>query len=151
MNIFLKGLQLVETGERFQINFEQRTLKIGHQKLIDKGEYDNSLSLYEKNIKLSLLDVIRELYKIYKYSLPSERSDKKRKNYFKALPFEELTDEQLIFATEREIAQYKLEAFVLCAILNGDFIWNEETYGKWFYQDPIESDLVILKKWVTNN
>ena len=151
MNIFLKGLQLVETGERFQINFEQRTLKIGHQKLIDKGEYDNSLPLYEKNIQLSLLDVIRELYKIYKYSLPSERSDKKRKNYFKALPFEELTDEQLIFATEREVAQYKLEAFILCAILNGDFIWNEETYGKWFYQDPIESDLVILKKWITNN
>lgn len=151
MNIFLKGLQLVETGEKFQINFEQRTLKVGHQKLINKGEYDNSLPLYEKNIKLSLLDVIRELYKIYKYSLPSERSDKKRKNYFKALPFEELTDEQLILATEREIAQYKLEAFVLCAILNGDFIWNEETYGKWFYQDPIESDLVILKKWITNN
>ena len=130
MSIFLKGLERVENGERFHINFEQRTMKIGQDKMIDGGEYDTSQVLYESS--QSLLDTIRELYILYKYSLPSERSDTKRKKYFKALPIEELTDEQLIYGARREVAQYMLEAFILCAIISGDFVWNEEIHGKWF-------------------
>lgn len=146
MSIFLKGLEQVENGERFHINFEQRTMKVGQDKMIDGGEYDTSQVLYDSPDEL--LDKIRELYIEYKYSLPSERSDKKRKKYFKALPIEELTDEQLIYGARREVAQYVLEAFILCAIVNGDFVWNEEIHGKWFYQDAIEPDLVILKSWI---
>jgi hypothetical protein len=146
MNIFLKGLEQVENGERFHINFEQRTMKVGQDKMIDGGEYDTSQVLYDS--PQALLDTVRELYVTYKYSLPSERSDKKRRKYFKALPIEELTDEQLIYGARREVAQYMLEAFILCAIINGDFVWNEEIHGKWFYQDAFEPDLVILKSWI---
>ena len=103
MSILLKGLEQVENGERFHINFEQRTMKIGQDKMIDGGEYDTSQVLYESS--QSLLDTIRELYILYKYSLPSERSDTKRKKYFKALPIEELTDEQLIYGARLEVAQ----------------------------------------------
>lgn len=149
MNILLRGLEQVENGERFHINFEQRTMKVGQDKMIDGGEYDTSQVLYDGPD--ALLDKIRELYITYKYSLPSERSDSKRRKYFKALPIEELTDEQLIYGARREVAQYMLEAFILCAIINGDFVWNEETYGKWFYQDTLESDLVILKSWIEKN
>ena len=151
MSIFLKGLERVENGERFHINFEQRTMKVGQAKLIDNGEYDTSQVLYDERFADSrtLLDKVRELYTVYKFSLPSERSDKKRKKYFKALPIDELTDEQLIYGTRREVAQYMLEAFILCAILNGDFVWDDEIHGKWFFQDEIEKDLVILKKWIT--
>jgi hypothetical protein len=152
MSIFLKGLEQVENGERFYIDFEQQVMKIGQTKVIDNGEYDTTQILYDEKFDDSrtLLDKVRELYVAYKFSLPSERSDKKRKKYFKALPIDELTDEQLIYGTRREIAQYMLEAFILCAIINGDFIWNDEIHGKWFYQDPLESDLVILKSWIAN-
>lgn len=151
MSIFLKGLKQVENGERFYIDFEQRTMKIGQDKVIDNGEYDTSQILYDENFDnpRTLLDKVRELYVAYRFSLPSERSDKKRKKYFKALPIEELTDEQLIYGARREVSQYILEAFILCAILNGDFIWDDEIHGKWFYQDKLEKDLVILKKWIT--
>ncbi len=151
MNIFLKGLERVENGERFYIDFEQRTMKVGQDKIIDNGESDTSQVLYDENFENSrtLLDKVRELYITYKFSLPSERSDKKRKKYFKALPIDELTDEQLIYGARREVAQYMLEAFILCAILNGDFVWDDEIHGKWFYQDKIEQDLVILKNWIT--
>ena len=150
MSIFLKGLERVENGERFYIDFEQRTMKIGQAKVIDNGEYDTSQALYDERFTDSrtLLDKVRELYTAYKFSLPSERSDKKRKKYFKALPIDELTDEQLIYGTRREVAQYMLEAFILCAILNGDFVWDDEIHGKWFYQDRLEQDLVILKNWI---
>ena len=149
MSIFLRGLEQVENGEKFHINFEQRTMKVGQDKMIDGGEYDTSQVLYDS--PQALLDKIRELYVTYKYSLPSERSDKKRKKYFKALPIEELTDEQLICGARREVAQYMLEAFILCAIINGDFVWNEEIHGKWFYQDKNEPDLVIIKNWIEKN
>lgn len=150
MNIFLKGLEQVENGERFHIDFEQRTMKIGQTKLIDNGEYDTTQALYDQKFDNSrMLDKIRELYIAYKFSLPSERSDKKRKIYFKALPIDELTDEQLVCGVRREIAQYMLEAFILCTIINGDFVWDDEIHGKWFYQDKHEQDLVIFKKWIT--
>ena len=151
MNIFLKGLERVENGERFHIDLEKRTMKIGQDKVIDNGEYDTTQVLYDEKIDNSrtLLDKVRELYIAYKVSLPSERSDKKRRKYFKTLPIEELTDEQLIYGTRREVAQYMLEAFILCAIINGDFVWDDEIHGKWFYQDKTEQDLVILKKWIT--
>ena len=151
MSIFLKGLERVKNGERFYIDFGQRTMKIGQDKVIDNGEYDTTQVLYDEKFENSrtLLDKVRELYVAYRFSLPSERSDKKRKKYFKALPIDELTDEQLIYGTRREVAQYMLEAFILCAILNGDFVWNDEIHGKWFYQDKLEQDLVILKNWIT--
>ena len=151
MSILLEGLKRVENGDRFHINFEERTMKIGQDKIIDNGEYDTTQVLYYEEIDnpRELLNKVRELYIAYKFSLPSERSDKKRKKYFKALSIDELTDKQLIYGARREIAQYILEAFILCAILNGDFVWDDEIHGKWFYQDKIEKDLVILKNWIT--
>ena len=150
MSILLEGLKRVENGDRFHINFEERTMKVGQDKVINNGEYDTMQVLYDEkfdNLR-ELLDKVRGLYISYKFSLPSERSDKKRKKYFKALHIEELTDEQLIYGARREVAQYMLEAFILCAILNGDFIWDDEIHGKWFYQDKLEQDLVILKNWI---
>ena len=151
MNILQKGLEQVEKGERFHINFEQRTMKVGQAKLIDGGDYDISQVLYDERFDNPriVLDKVRELYITYKLSLPSERSDKKRRKYFKALPIDELTDEQLIYGMRREVAQYMLEAFILCAIINGDFMWDDGIHGKWFYKDKIEQDLVILKNWRT--
>jgi hypothetical protein len=33
-------------------------------------------------------------------------------------------------------------------ILSGDFEWDEELHGKWFYQRPSDPDLIILRSWV---
>lgn len=149
MSIYYEVLERVENGERFSINFEKRTMKVDGEVIIGNGEYDSSKPLFNGSYgPKSLLDMIAELYRIYKYSLPSERSDAKRKKYFKALSIDELTDEELIVGMPREKAQYMLEAFILCTILSGDFVWNEETMGKWFYQCPSDPDLIILRSWV---
>ena len=78
----------------------------------------------------------------------SERSENKRRKYFKALPIEELTDEQLVIGQPREVSQANLEGFIFVQILSGNLYWDEKIMnGKWFYQgnDP---DLIILKKWI---
>lgn len=154
MSIYLELLKRVEGGETFYIDFEKQTMKVGKDFLIKNGEYDNSRVLYGIYIYPSInvvLHMIKELYVGYKYSLPSERSDNKRKKYFKALSIEELTDEQLMRAERREYRQAALEGFVLCMILTGQLYWDEEKMGKWFYQSKSEPDLILLKKWIENN
>ena len=51
-------------------------------------------------------------------------------------------------AERREIAQAKLEGYILCMMLENKFVWDEYKMGKWFYQSKEEPDLVILKKWI---
>ena len=152
MTIFNELVERVSRGETFHIDFEKRTMKVGKDYLIKDGEYDTTRQLFhepEDSCPMELiLGVIDCLYNRYKYSLPSERSDKKRRTYFKALNMEELTDEQLLITQRREIAQAKLEGFILCMILEGRFVWDESTMGKWFYQSNSDSDLVILRKWI---
>lgn len=154
MSIYLELIERVSNGESFHINFEKRNMKVGKDYLIKEGEFDESKelfpSLYEGVYSLHVaLHMIRELYKNYKYSLPSERSDNKRRKYFKALLMEELTDEQLMVAERREITQAALEGLVLCLIVSGQLVWDEDVMqGKWFYQSKSDPDFVLLRSWV---
>jgi hypothetical protein len=157
MSIYLELIERVSEGETFHIDFEKRNMKVGKEYLIKDGEFDESRkSLYcsdfhELQNLYGVLDNIEQLYQRYKYSLPSERSDNKHKRYFKALPMEEITDEQLMVAERREVACAQLEGFVLCMIVSGQLVWDEEVMeGKWFYQSKIDSDLVLLRSWIEN-
>lgn len=155
MTIYEELVKRVSMGETFQINFEKRTMKIGKQKIIDNGEYDQSRKLL-KNSQLGFPNIecvfmsLEEPYYHYKYSIPSERNDNKRKRYFKALPIEQLSDRQLMIAERREVAQAKLEGFILCMILMEQFTWDTNKFGKWFYQSSNDPDFVILRDWIEN-
>ena len=151
MTIYDELVQRVSDGETFYINFKNKSMKIGKKFVIVDGIYDTERKLIEcdcANTK-DILNRIEKFYADYKYSLPSERSDSKRRKYFKALPMEKLTDSQLIAAQRREIAQAKLEGFILCMVLNGKFKWTNEM-GKWFWQSNKDGDLVILKNFIEN-
>lgn len=152
MTIFKELVERVSNGETFHIDFENHSLKIGKKFLIKNGEYDTSRILFNKPDESCpmelILGTIDVLYTRYKYSLPSERSDKKRRTYFKALPIEQIPDKELFLAERREVAQAKLEGFILCVVLENKFIWDEYNLGKWFYQSKEDKDLVILKKWI---
>lgn len=147
MTIYEELLSRVEQGEKFSINFEKRNMKVGKDWLIKNGECETGRILYGYN-PVQILELIESWYEDYKYSCPSERSDSKRKGYFKALPVDELTDEQMVYGMNREYAQAKLEGFILCAILMGHFKWDEETMGKWYWQSKKEPSLVILRQWI---
>jgi len=95
-----------------------------------------------------ILERIEMLYANYKYSLPSEKSESRRRQYFKALPVDKLTDKQMATGESREVARAKLEGFMLCMIVDGFFVWNEEEMGKWFWQSQRDLDLVILRNWI---
>ena len=135
------------------IQFAAIKVDANKRKIIDNGKYDESRVLLDINAISNIettLNMIEFLYHNYKYSLPSERSDSKRKKYFKALSVDELTDEQMATGERREIAQSKLEGFILCMILSDKFTWDEDKVGKWFYQSTNDPDLVILRSWIEN-
>lgn len=150
MNVFHELMNRVDSGEPFNIDFEKRNLKVGKQFLIKNGECCEGMQINFGWSKYQILPIIEELYDSYKHSLPSERNDKKRKKYFKALPIEKLTDSQLMMACRREGAQARLEGFILCAVLSGKFKWTEDM-GTWFWQSKTDPDLVILRSWIENN
>lgn len=156
MAIYQELIERVDNGETFCVDFEKRTIKVGKEYLIKGNEAYTSVDmfgkLYDEPYSLNVvLHQINELYKNYKYSLPSERSDSKRKKYFKALSVDELTDEQLMYSQKRETSQAALEGFILCSIISGHLVWDEEVMqGKWFYQSKSDSDLVLLRSWIEN-
>lgn len=152
MTIYEELIERVSNGETFHIDFEQQTMKIGKQKIIDAGKFDESRILYTKKLleMSDILSILEDLYDSYRYSLPSERSENKRRKYFKALSVDDIPDELLMIAERREIAQARIEGFVLCMVLEGQFIWDEEELGKWFYQSDRSPDLVILRSWIEN-
>lgn len=153
MTIYEELIKRVAEGESFYINLKNQALKIGKEFIIADGFYDDKRTLYtDCEMEMSdILSFIETLYENYKYSLPSERSDSKRRQYFKALSVDKLTDKQMATGERREVARAKLEGFILCMIVDGFFVWDEDEMGKWFYQSKRDPDLVILRSWIENN
>ena len=128
---------------------------LSNEKCIENGDWYPDADLIhingiddEEDETKFCLDIIEELYKNYKYSTPSEKSERyKQRNYFKALSPDEMTDEELVNGEDRNVAQAKLEGFILCASLAGYLTWDEKKMGKWFYQGK-DKDLVILREWI---
>ena len=153
MTIYEEFIRRVQDGETFDINFNKRSLKVGKTFLIKDGCYDEERELFEGSdlTFYDILDLIDMRYHSYKYSLPSERSDSKRRGYFKALSVDKLTDAQMATGEMREVARAHLEGFILCMVVAGRFVWDEDKLGKWFYQSKNDPDLVILRNWIENN
>ena len=146
----------VKRGHVYKINLKTKSMQLlSNEKCIDNGEwypYSDLIHINgiydEENKTKYCLDIIEELYHNYKYSTPSEQSEKyKQKNYFKALSPDEMTAEELVNGENRELAMAKLEGFILCASLAGYLTWDERRMGKWFYQGK-DKDLIILREWI---
>ena len=66
--------------------------------------------------------------------------------FFRALPEDQHTDEDLITGEPRQAARERLEMAVLEGSLNGSLKWPDSK--KWFWQSKKDPDLIILQKWV---
>ena len=150
--IYEQALAKVENGSRFRVNFQNRSLKIDGKYVIKDGKYDGELGV---ELTDSPLEQITQLYTRYQHSLPSERSENKRKCYFKSLPEHLLNEEDMLYGRSREYTQIALELYVLGVILNGSLKWDDFAKGLWFWQSPENKDLILLREWIepqnTNN
>ncbi len=144
--------ELVRNGAKFSINLEKRSLSVNGEYLIKNSIIqikDACLGCWhrENYPEVGMFEAIERRYRQYRHSIPSERSESHRRNYFRALPERELSDTDMLYGEDRETARYDLESFVLAMIMCGAFKWRNE-WGSWFWQSKNEPDLIILRKWI---
>ena len=136
------------------VTIKYKTIRIGKKKYLEKGvwsDYKNELLKSDDLKEYGIEDcfdepwkVVSILYQKYKYSIPSA---KKKTNFiFKALPYDELTDDNLIHGLDRIKTKNMLEGYILIASHLGILKWQDET--QWFWQDETDKDLVVLKKYI---
>ena len=128
--------QKIESGAKFRISFEKRSLNINGKKVEFENDIECDFSF----------DKLENLYRRYKHSLPGER-DQVKKNYFLALNEEDLSEEDVLYGERRQLAKFRLEFYVLCAIVSGALKWKED-WGSYFWQSDNDKSLVILRSWI---
>lgn len=136
----------VNRGVSFSINFKKRELRI-NKKTIDLKSIE-----WQTDFQLAPNGELNKLYPFYyayKHSVPSERSERASRHYFKALSVKELSDNDFMYGMPRELARFNLEMALLRELVFGNLKWDDKTMGTWFWQSPDDKDFIILKEWVS--
>lgn len=142
MELYDEIINSVSSGSVFNVDLKKKVLQL------DK----NNIPLDNINVNISssedMLSTIHKLFERYKYSVPSERSEGKRRRYFKALKLSEIEYDDFMFGEGRDTAQIKLELYVLLSSIYHKDFWEEIFKEHFFYQSDKDKDLIILKDWV---
>lgn len=136
--------KMVSQGVKCKIDFKKRNLTIGRKRVITEGVVENEYELDEVNA--DVFGEIEKCYEKYYYSRPSERSEGQQKTYFKAMSYDDMTDEQLICGSSRELAKAELEYTMLNHIIRG-WKWCKD-YGSWYWKSKKFNTLIILREWI---
>ena len=142
MELYNEIINSVSSGSVFNVDLKKKVLQL------DK----NNVPLDNINVNISssedMLSTIHKLFERYKHSVPSERSEGKRRRYFKALKLSEIDYDDFMFGEGRDTAQIKLELYVLLSSIYHKDFWEEIFKEQFFYQSDKDKDLIILKDWV---
>lgn len=133
----------VLSGAKFSVDFKTRSLKLNGEYIVKNGI--STVIQENRYVPENFLYHVEDFYRLYKNSIPSERSESRNKRYFKALPEKDLLDEDMMYGMQREFAQAQLETYILCCLLEG-LSWDD-SWGKWFWQSSEDSDLILLRDW----
>ena len=123
-------IKRIENGKPYRVSFENRTVTLDG-KVLSRIDFELSDNVEEK---------LLELFRNYKYSVPSAKADSK---YFFAFDESHLSTKQLAENEHRYIARAKLEIYVLGLIINNKWDFGD----KWYWQCPSDNKLVLFKKW----
>ncbi len=123
------------------VDFNSKSAKKDGKDIIVNGIPQNGYEISKDPVTFEDIEI---LYEAYKYSVPDRV--RFQRTFFRALPEDRLSDEDLIVGEPRQAAREKLELAVLEGSLNGSLKWPDPK--KWFWQSEKDPDLVILQKWV---
>ena len=143
------GMDAIANGIPVTINLRERTMRIGNKVVLNEN---NIIGVdlgdtMPKNIYY-VLERIEEYYRVYRHSIPGKREPSRP--WFKALKYDELTDEDSLVGADRAEARFELEYSVLTAIMTGKLTWSEPTMSDhhWFWKSKRANGLVILRSWI---
>jgi len=134
----------IKNGIDVVVDLENKNLRIGNKVIIHEGFPCHGYVLdFPKVTSEVALEELKFLYHKYKYSVPSERSMKKHKRYFPALPLDKLDDDCFVNADDRIECMTRLETRLLFHSIIGNLEWLD-AYGNWFYKNE---DFILMKTW----
>ena len=148
MTLYEALVDLAHNGyNKIHIDLANKTIKVGKQIVLENSELKQHKIkvgnvLYEFDELIDYKQDIDDLYKQYKYSVPSEKD---MRGYFKALGSNELSDAQLVLGMHRYEARIRLEAYLALAAITGIEVWPNEKH--WYWQGN-DKDFVILKQYM---
>ena len=142
MELYDEIINSVSSGSVFNVDLKKKVLQLDKNN-VPLGNISVNISSSE-----DMLSTIHKLFERYKYSVPSERSEGKRRRYFKALKLSEIDYDDFMFGEGRDTAQIKLELYVLLSSIYYKNFWEEIFKEYFFYQSDKDKDLIILKDWV---
>lgn len=151
--VFWEACRRLEEGAGFSIDFKAKSMKVGKKQYIKNGKFDRSVfdGLYVDRYKTSggktPLESIRHYYTLYRNSVPSEKSMSVRSGYFTALTLEQLSDDDMMYGLNRDLARFRLEFYVLMCIIERWIDWNGLAGNKWFWASEDCPGLILLKEW----
>lgn len=135
-------------GTSFRVDIIGRNFTLGKRKVIENGVWQGDLGIDESMSVDDVLMRIEDLYADYYVSMESKRSHRSLFGH----STERKTREDFMFAEYTNVAQLKLELFVLLSVLSGVLVWTEERFGKkWYWQSERYPSLVINKSWICGN
>lgn len=141
----------VEAGADFKVDFIRRRVEVDGEVLIDDGKYEGLLGVPRLSSQEFVMTEVLDLYNIYKYSTPTERSERKKHPYFYALSADELSKtHSAYFGERRDTAQFNLEFMFLGYVLTGQLTWQPEWTG-YYWRPSKESTMRIQKEWIIPN
>lgn len=155
MSIYKDLIDAADKGKKFKVDLINKSLWIGRKPVITEGKKtDESKEFIEpgdlqcmgwvKPLNLDPWEWVEFLYQEFKHSVPSEHSSKR--SYFKALPVDELFDDEIAFNIDRNFGIALLEGYILCSSLQGWLKWN---FGEfWYWQSDEDPELVVLRNFV---
>ena len=103
--------------------------------------------LTEEEMGEQFYEQLELLFNEYYLSVPDKHTNY-GSTHFIAKHIDDMTVEEMTNGTNRSVARYKLELYVLFMSLLNKVEWFDDT--KFFYQSDTNSNLVIYKEWFKN-
>ena len=138
-------------------NMKSKTVKNGTTVLVDHGMIipqtikltdGNTLTLEDDwgLVKEDFYEGLEKRYEKYYFSTPS-KVDKFTRPNFIAKNLEKMSFEELMnsSSSNRNIARYELEWFMMANAVMGNIPWNKDN---WFWQSKNMPKLIIYKEWL---
>lgn len=138
-------------------NLKNKTIKNGNTVLVENGKIipqtikltDGRELVLEDDwgeIKEEFYQGVESRYEKYYYSTPS-KVDKFVRTNFIAKNLEKMSFDELMSSSSsnRNIARYELEWFVMANAVKGNIPWVN---GNWFWQSKKMPKLIIYKEWL---
>ena len=157
-NVLLKGMELgYDDNFQANVNLVTGSIRICGKVIMDRYKIvpctldlsdgtsinvTDDMELLPEHLKgKDAFQVVEKLYSDYYRSIPGKTS--KKEGHMYALPAEGLTFDDYLNRIDRNVAQGKLESFIVLAAAEGLFHWERG----WFWQSAANKKLIIYKKW----